>query len=117
MTLIFFSHFNCRQNFTVCSRDERQTTLEENFFFKCGCDACSENYPLFKELKRVDNDFRPPSTSAETREEAEKKYRENCEYIRLNSKKYPTINYEIYKTMHSSFYLLQYLANKNVLLN
>lgn len=90
--------------------------LLQDFFFKCTCEACASNnnYPLMKDLKKYDVNFREPPTTFDSIFEAKKFYKQNCAYVEEISRKYPFPNYEICKTMHNSFYLLQYIANKNM---
>lgn len=33
---------------------ERQMTLLQNYSFRCECEACTKNFPLFRSLKSID---------------------------------------------------------------
>ena len=45
---------NYGQLFTQNPRTERQLVLKEQYKFVCNCQACKENYPLFKDM---DNNY------------------------------------------------------------
>lgn len=92
----------------------------QDFLFKCSCDACSspDTYTLMNKLKKSDfNCFKEPPmlTSKDSIFKAKEIYQENCEYIENNFKRLQFPCYELCKIMHSSFYLLQFIANKEFL--
>lgn len=89
----------------------------QDFFFKCSCEACSANYPLMKDLKRCDATFKEPPMSTNSILRAKEIYKANTEYIEKNIKKFNFPCYELCKIMHSSFYLLQFIANKSYLID
>lgn len=85
----------------------------QEFLFKCSCEACANNYPLMRDLKKCDVDFKEPEMTTNSIFKAKEFYRANCEYIEKHMHKFPC--FELCKVMHSSFYLLQFIANKNYL--
>ncbi|KAG5677365.1 hypothetical protein PVAND_007129 [Polypedilum vanderplanki] len=101
-------------NFTLCEREKRQADLFQDFSFHCTCDACVQNFPLMKDLKRCDENFKEelPTLSRYSISDAKKIYEYNCKYIETNINKFPFPCYEICFLMQSSFRLLHFIANK-----
>jgi len=66
-----------------------------------------------KDLKKYDKCFEdPPTPIGDDILTVMRQYKNNCEYIENNIKKFPFPSYEICTAMQSSFRLLHYLANK-----
>lgn len=97
--------------------EQRQMNLFQDFQFKCSCEACANNYPLMKNLKKYDKNFEDtPTLNVESIFEIMRLYRDNCEYIEKNIGKFPFPNYEICSVMQFSFRLLHFIANKPFLI-
>lgn len=108
--------FIYRANFTFAPKQSRQECLIKDFHFKCGCDACTNDYPLMQDLKRCDLEFRAPLENADSVMKAKEILKQNNEYIEKMTKKLPFPCYEICSTMQNSFKQLQYIASKSFIL-
>ncbi|CAO1430277.1 unnamed protein product [Diamesa serratosioi] len=77
------------------SLSERQFPLKDQYNFKCSCEACTLNYPLFHDLKKTSYQFqRFMSDDVEmlqklTVERAKSKYKPYCELIDELEDQYP----------------------------
>lgn len=49
-----FSFFFYRNSFTTTPKIQRQLMMQEEYCFICQCEACTNNYPIFKQLKIKD---------------------------------------------------------------
>jgi hypothetical protein len=68
--------------------------LYQQFGFICNCEACEKNFPLAKNLRKIDEDFKEPLMNSTISEVIE----ENWKYIDRNIKQFPC--YELVKLMH-----------------
>lgn len=110
---IFFSS----ANFTVAPKHLRQERLLKDFQFKCGCEACTHDYPLMANLMKCEKNFSSPSENLKTIPEAEKVFKLNCEYIAEHIKLLPFPCFEICSVMQNSFRQLQFIAGKTFVLS
>lgn len=105
-----------RANFTFSPREERQKFLLNDFQFKCSCEACTADFPLMENLKKVDKNFHSPSNYVASVEEAKEIFKQNCEYVEEKIKSFPFPCYEICIVMQNSFRQMQFLAGKSFVL-
>lgn len=84
---------------TLHTLKERQKSLQQQYRFKCRCQACTNNYPLFQDLPEFDPKFDKFILSdIETFEhnsikEAKEKMKKYCKYLNKCDDHYPC--YEI----------------------
>lgn len=85
-----YGFHHCLENF-----NERQSGLAGQYMFKCFCEACTQKFPLFPELKLIDkklekflsDDIQMLSTLDVDR--AIDRFKSYCEYIDRKDKNYP----------------------------
>lgn len=77
---------------------ERQSSLFNQYMFKCSCEACTRRYPLYPELRLVDRNFDKFIDDVHKLtmldiEHAKKKSQSYCDYLEKMDSNYPS--YEI----------------------
>lgn len=89
------------------SRRYRQAYLKI-YGFKCDCDACINDYPVFMKPSMKNRMFILPKLQITAVKPAIEKYKRNCEYIQNNSKNHPC--FETFKMMENNDHLLREIA-------
>lgn len=84
--------------YTNVIRDERETFLSQRYWFKCNCQACLENWPLFKDM--VDTEVKIPCSNKKCN---------GCFYLQ-ESLEEPIINCKLCKANTSLFPHLKALS-------
>jgi hypothetical protein len=83
--------------FHHCLQDikDRQTSLYNQYMFKCSCEACTKNYPIFPELPLVDPRFEDflsddvKKLSELNVQRAKDRFSDYCSYLQKFDKRYP----------------------------
>ena len=77
--------------------NERQSSLQSQYMFKCSCEACTKKYPLFNKLPLVDKNFDKfisgdiEKLSALDVAHAKNRFKSFCNYLAKFDKKYPCL--------------------------
>lgn len=89
-----YGYHHCLEKF-----HQRQSSLLGQYMFKCLCEACTGNYPLFSDLKMIDNQFDEFLTDDIKKlskldvSRAKEKFQSYCYYLSKVDRHYPS--YEI----------------------
>lgn len=85
-----YGFHHCLESF-----NDRQTSLFNQYMFKCSCDACTKRFPLFSDLPMVDRKFQKFLSDdvqklAELNvQRAKDKFQSYCDYLQKFDSKYP----------------------------
>lgn len=98
-----------RYSFLTHPLKDRLEYFDKVYTFKCGCPACSNNFPMLNDLKKIDESFVIKKTDGLKRSELIKLLKSNCKFIDDNIAKYPC--YEICSMMTQNVELLHQVGN------
>jgi SET and MYND domain-containing protein 4 len=85
-----YGYHHCLEDF-----QQRQTSLYNQYMFRCGCEACNNKFSLFPELPHVDNKFDRflgddvKKLSELDVQRAKEKFKSYCSYLQKLDKRYP----------------------------
>lgn len=98
-----------RFNFLTHNLSDRKEYFNKVYTFECACNACVKNFPLLKNLTRIEESFIEPSVNEQSFEDMKEQYQKNCIYISDNIKNYPA--YDICTLMNQNNRLLYAMGN------
>lgn len=98
-----------RFNFLTHDLTDRKEYFNRVYTFDCACIACANNYPMLKNLTRIDEDFVEPTVNESSFTDMEEHYRRNCKFISDNMDSYPS--YETCTLMNQNNRLLHSMGN------
>lgn len=85
---ISYSTYSYSHNWPMISKSKRRKYWKENCGFKCVCEACVNDWKIedLKDFYKLRICFDTSLKYLSSREEAEKKFKENCKYINKHFK-------------------------------
>lgn len=98
-----------RYNYLTHSLSDRKEYFNRVYTFDCLCVACSKNYPLLKDMPRLDDNFIEPTVNFNSFNDMKQQYKKNCKFISDNMISYPS--YEICILMNQNNRLLYAMGN------